>query len=231
VRDGWSPRIIDLRKAERFAMVGCNRYWYTSGPVGGRITNAPRGLLYFPGFNNFEVNATACRPPPDGGGGGGRRRSWWQAVTGPSPTPATVPDTEYLAGGELVGPEGVSQVMAVTIGGEAYVRADQSLNWAALSVSGGVLWVGNKGFIAVDARGRDLRTVRILYKGQEVPAASWPGSVQPWRGVAEGSRVTSMVSKGQRHHSGGHVAPYDACAPVYVHALLSRPRILVSEVQ
>ena len=232
VRDGWSPRVMDLRKAARFGMVGCGRAWYTSGPVGGRVTNAPRGLLYFPGF--FSVagpDARDCRPPPDAPGAGGRRRSWWQSITGVSPTPDSVPDTEYLAGADYLGPEGVSQVMAVTVGGEAYVRADQSLNWSALSVRGGQLWIGNKGWMAVDSRGRDIRSPRILYKGEEVPAASWPGALRPWSLVAAGSKRTAMVSKGQQHDSGGHRAPFDACGPVYVWALLSRPRVLVGEVQ
>ncbi len=234
VRQGWNPRVLDVRRAARFAMVGCGRYWYSSTPVGGRTTNAPNGLWFAPGFvldvRSSLMNFADCRPPVDAPGAAGRRRSWWQSINGPSPTPANVPDTEYLAGaGDWQGPEGTAQVMGVTVGGELYARADQTLNWAALSVRGGVLWVGNAGWMATDRQGRDLASPVILYKGEPVPAASWPGALAPWSLVAAGSRRTAMVSKGQRHDAGGHVAPFDACAPVYVNALLSRPRVLVGE--
>jgi hypothetical protein len=235
VRQGWNPRVLDVRKAARFAMVGCGLKWYSSTPIGGRTTNADGGLLYFPGFTpRYGSNLPFygdCRPPAGSSAAGpGRLRSWWQSISGPSPTPATVPDTEYLAGaGDWQGPEGTAQIMGVTVGGELYARADQTLNWAALSVRGGVLWVGNVGWMATDRQGRDLANPVILYKGEPVPAASWPGALAPWSLVAAGSLRTNMVSKGQRHDAGGHVAPFDACAPVYVNALLSRPRVLVGE--
>lgn len=236
VRKGWAPRVLEVRRAARFAMVGCGRFWYSSEPIGGRTTNAPNGLWFAPGFVldplTPYMNFADCRPPSDAPGAAGRRRSWWQSITGVAPTPASVPDTEYLAGaGEWLGPEGTVQVMGVTVGGELYARADQTLNWSALSVRGGVLWVGNSGWMATDRQGRDIASPVILYKGEPVPAASWPGALVPWSLVAAGSKRTPMVAKGQAHDSGRHVAPYDACAPVYVNALLSRPRIMVGEVQ
>lgn len=237
-RYGWGPRILEVRRAARFAMVGCGRYWYSASPIGGRTTNAPGGLLYMPGFlgvipGGGLADFSDCRPPAGSAtSGAGRRRSWWQSVTGVSPTPASVPDTEYLAGaGDWLGPEGTVQVMGVTIGGELYARADQTLNWSALSVRGGQLWVGNAGWMATTREGQDIANPVILYKGEPVPAASWPGALAPWSLVAAGSKRTAMVAKGQSHDSGRHSAPYDACGPVYVNALLSRPRILVGEVQ
>lgn len=251
VRDGWAPRVMELRKPAAHGMVGCGRRWFRASPLGGRITNSPSGLWFAPGFTHDrsarsavhadprfdalpDLDFRACRPPPAAGGSGGARRSWWQAIDAAwgNPTRGTVPDSPYLAGhGEWEGPEGTVQVMAVTIGGVAYTRSDQHPELSALSVRGGHLWIANEGWMAVDAKGRDLPAPRVLYKGQDVPAASWPGSLAPWSLVVRGSKRTAMVSKGDRHDSGGHVAPYDIMAPVYVWALLQRPRVLVGEVK
>lgn len=228
IRDGWNPRVIECREPARFAMMACGRKFYSSYPYGGRITNGFGGALYFPGFLNpfLGLDYRDCRPPLVRGG-----RGWWGAIEARfgDPTRALVADCEWLAdsGREWEGPEGaVVTRMAVTLGGEVMVRSDQSTNFRDCGVRGGTLWVGNSGWIAVDANGRDLSNVVLTYKGDAVPAYSWPGEVQPWKAVAEGSRRTAMVLKGDRHDAGGHVAPWDACAGVYLKIIGDRPRVL-----
>lgn len=241
VRDGWRPGLIEVKRPARFCVLGCGELGFLDRPEGGVYTNAPGSTWWAPGQLGLVpragfVDASSCRPPP-GESGVGARRSWWapwnrayrvRGQAGPGVT-----DAEFLSSSaDLRGTDETAEVMAVTIGGAVYTRSDSTRNFASLGVQGGTLWVSTVGYLAVDGKGRDLRNPVITYKGQAVPAASWPGAVGLWRSVATapiGRRYTTALTKGARH--GSLTAPHDMVAPVYAWALLQRPRVRVAEVQ
>ena len=246
LRDGWAPRLVEVRRPALYAMIGCGRRFYASRPIDGRISSGPTvggRTVWVPPGRYAAVGLTLvqdtrqCSRPTGSRGWWGPVDGAYRARNGGEPL-AGVTDCEYLATrDDLRGPAGTAQVRAVTLGAEVYTLSTDSQHWRDLGVQGGQLYVSTSGYLAVDSRGRDLRDPVITYKGQPVPAAAWPGAAGPWRAVADSAREgwTAMIAKGDRHGGSGPlrglVAPWDMVGPVYVWALLQRPRILVGSVK
>lgn len=221
LRSPWTgAALVEAIAPPPWGMVGCGGEWWRATPYLGARSSAR--LLTLP---NPAYTGRGCRAPQAG-------RSWWYPIQRALQGTAAV-DSPRIGGDGLPGPSTVITVRAVSLGDELLTLAQDHPNFSDLTVRGndgavGQLYIGPRSWAALRDDGTDLDGPVILYKGQRVPPAAWPGDVDPWRTVA--SRAPFMLGiqtplTGAGTVAGGLRAPYDAWGPVMVWAVLNRPRI------